>query len=70
MWGQGKLNDYGRAALVEQLQNIFDTKKAAYLRQNEFFRQQAVEMGLNPDRVVPNYLSDEGATPSVSKKYD
>ena len=62
MWGKGQLNEFGRQQLMQQFQNIYETKKAAHVGAVEFYRAQAKAVGINPDLVVRNFLPrDEAA---------
>lgn len=74
MWGKGQLNEFGRQQLMQQFQNIYETKKSAHIGAVDFYRRQAEAVGINPDLVVRNFMprdeADSGADPfdAVRKK--
>lgn len=58
MWGKGQLNEFGRQQLMQQFQNIYETKKSAHLVAHRFYSDQARAVGIDPKYVVRNFLPE------------
>lgn len=67
MWGKGRLNDYGRAAMLQSLKDIYARKLAAHRRAVAMYRGAIADYGLNEGRILRDYTLSEDSVQSAPR---
>ena len=63
MVGKGQLTETGRDALLEQVKNVYEQRKAAYQNSVDFADRAAKKEGGTIDDVMPVYIAPEDTVP-------
>ena len=62
MWSGGRLNESGRAALLQQVEDVYRQRETAYQNSLQFFNNQIQQSGIQGYDAMPYYVAPSGGT--------